>query len=152
MPMRHKSNDYGVTLIELLIAITVSAFVVSGALLLYVNVSKGFWKHKENAEKVREMIVAKIKIDAAIANLGKIETYTTTGFSAWSAHADSLIEFTFTSDTLFASKKPVAFGMKTFMVEMIQNNTTEQTGVALLQWEAEMTKGGWIGGSRAVYK
>ena len=150
--MLHKCNNRGVTLIELIVAITVSAFVVSGALLMFVNVSKGFWKHKENAEKVREMIVAKKKIDAAISGLGKIETYTTTGFSAWSAHADSLIEFTFARETLFASKKPVAFDMKTFKIEMIQNNTTEQTGLALLQWESEMTKGGWIGGSRAVYK
>ena len=153
MRSRNNNSSSGVTLIELLVAMVVSGVVISGAFMLFVNVSKGFWFHKNNAEKVREMVVAKKKIESAIATLGKVETFTSNSFSAWSTNGDSLIDVRMTGDTLYASKKPIAGGLSTFTVQIIQKNATTQNSIAILQWEAEMKKGGgWIGGSRAVCK
>ena len=139
------SSQKGMTIVELLVAIAVSAALVTGVFFVYINVIKGFKKHTQRVEGVVSMVVAKQRIDAAVLGMRTIKSLST--FRIEFVRNDGTVH------TLIFDKKKLLYDGK-ILIDYLASFSSEVVNTGgrdpVYLWEGVFLTGAWIGGGCAI--
>jgi prepilin-type N-terminal cleavage/methylation domain-containing protein len=139
-------NKSGYSLIELLIATVVAGIVASLAFMVFTNLQKDFRFQNSHAERVREMILTKKKIESALSHIEKVKSYTVTSVTYNQNSSDSICIIQFKNGSLLNGSSEVCKKLSKFRFEFVESQDDNLTKKSLLLWEGELERGGWIGG------
>ncbi len=141
--MRLQKNGY--TVLELLIALSVTAIVAAAILASYATVFHGFASRTRQAERVRAMIAAKADIDRIMRDIKSVENPIASGFRYYTVR-DSAYAISYRSQTVSDSRTGTVIPLKQFSCELTSDSL--QNGSRLLHWEALVENNqDWIGGA-----
>jgi hypothetical protein len=142
---KHTDQSPGVTLLELLIAISVTMIVITLAFGVFTDIFKGFWFQKNHAKQVREMVVAKQWIESGLKNITRIDQSTDKSISFYRSNSDSLMTMQFSGDSVCLGKQKLCRGFSEFSFELIRKNDSPNR--RMLFWHGILKQDGWIGGA-----
>lgn len=140
-----KVKKNGFTLVEMIIALAISAFVISLIFMLFSGTSKGILFQNERAKKLQSMVLGKKKIDAAINTIHYLKSVTKTHCEGRTV-ADSLIIIHYKNRKLFVNNSIICTQINHFSFSQ-EKKCSDKT---LLLWECTLNNGGWIGGGAIV--
>lgn len=135
----------GVTLIELTVAMAAASIVVGIILAGYAAAFGTFARHARDAALVREMVLAKKRLDAAVAHVETARKLGANGVE-FTRPGDSVQHtLVLRDDSLVLDHQTVARGVVRFSWECISASAGHGLGVVL--WEAGFRDSRWLGGS-----
>lgn len=137
--MRNKGFGLGFTLLELIIAISVSGIVLTLLLAVFTDVGKWFALQNVRADTVRKMLITKKKIDRELFKMDYIHSWSAERVTFGINSYDSSIVVDVRNGVMHRNTEQICSGLKKFEFEFYQNK--------ILFWESELESGGWIGGA-----
>jgi prepilin-type N-terminal cleavage/methylation domain-containing protein len=140
---RMQQRNSGVTIIELLVAMSVSAIVITLSFTVFSDLLKGFMFQKSRAQTSGDMIVAKKQIDGCLAGIISIKEYSDKAIACMKADVDTFVAIRFVKDSLCIENKAVCRKLKDFTFTLIKKDAGPWT----LLWNAHLKHGDWFGGA-----
>jgi hypothetical protein len=137
-----RNDRPGTTLLELLVAVAVSAIVITLSLTVFSDILKGFMSQKSNAQTAGDIIVAKKQIDAGLSGMVSIKECSDKSLTCIKGDADTLVEIRFAKDSLCIDNKAICRKLKDVTFTLVKKNPE---GPWVLLWNAHLKKGGWFG-------
>lgn len=138
----------GHTLLELVIAITVTLIISSLLFAAYLVIIKDFHFYNRKANDVLNTVVLKKKMDGMISECAVITEAFKTSFEFTDASAGNRHTVAFRNDILYMDNKPVITELKSFDYSI--SDKTANNGKKLLLWEMSLRNGSWIAGAAEV--
>jgi hypothetical protein len=137
-------NISGITLVELIIAITITALLVPSVFFIYLDFGRRFRNQTDSASLSQQAISARSKISSALERVGSIRSI-----------SENTIVFTSSADTLShelrlrggALRCDTAMVAKDLEKCIFSAAVRPDSSECLLLWEAQMAGHRWIGGA-----
>lgn len=143
-----KKSVSGFTLIELIIAITVSSIVITLSLTVFTDLTRGINFQTNHAKNVRKMLLIKKQIDQVLSEMESVETCSKNSIRFYKSNELTVSELLFKNSTVYDDKRMICKGVKDFSVNLIQNEKSKcGTGKKAILWDCELENGLWIGGA-----
>ena len=131
------------TLLEFLVAIAVSAVVMTLALTVFTGMFRGFLSQTKLARTAGDMFVAKKRIDACLSDIVSIRECSEKSVTCVKAGGDGLVVIKLAKDSLCAGSAGVCGNLRDFAFTLMQK---DPMGPWVLLWEGRLKKGDWFGG------
>jgi len=138
-----QQRNSGVTLLELLVAVTVSAVVITLSYTVFSDVLRGFMLQKSRDQTAGDMIVAKKQIDGCLADIISVKECSDKAIACMKADVDTFVAIRFVKDSLCLGNKAVCRKLKDFTFTLIKKDV----GPWALLWNAHLKDGNWFGGA-----
>ncbi|MBN1575037.1 MAG: prepilin-type N-terminal cleavage/methylation domain-containing protein [Chitinispirillaceae bacterium] len=141
----------GVTLLELLIAITIAGIVVTLGFAVYGNIVTLFSRQSRAADDLRSTILMKKRIDQSCSRISVLHRCTDREVSGINSSTDSVVILRCAGNTLFDGHDTIAAGLEKFAFSLVEDKKDARNRNAVLLWEGVLVKtGDWIGGAVAL--
>lgn len=145
--------QHGVTLLELIVAITIAGIVTTLGFTLFGYVTKNFSQQTRSVERLRSTMLAKKRIDRAIGRISTLVRSTEREVCGIDGTLDSLITCRYSGTALLAGDDTIATGLGAFRFSVVEERHGAGSSEAVLLWNAELAASGdWIGGAAIVRK
>lgn len=143
-----KKSDFdhltsGFSLLELIIAISVAGIVTTLALTAFTDIFKGFKLQNSRAERVREMIITKKKIEQIFTNISSTVSWTDYSVRYKTEGSDSVITVQYKNGSLFKDNTIICDNLKSFKFDKREHGSSRNE---LFFWESVLLNNGWLGG------
>jgi prepilin-type N-terminal cleavage/methylation domain-containing protein len=145
-------NSYGLTIIELLVAISIAGIVMTLAFAAYGNLLRGFSLQSKTANKVRSSILARKRIDRACNGLSVIHQCSEREIAGINAANNQTVTLRYAGTALLEGDDTICTNLENFAFTLEENGKDKSDRKAVLFWEGVVKKGGWIGGATVVRK
>lgn len=146
--MKPHRDARGVTLIELVLAITISAIVVSMVFFTYISIFKGYKSHTVQSQHVMELVVTRKKLDKLFSEVGAVETVEPSRIVyVPSSQASGTSTIAWTSRKLLRGSEESGIALKDMA---FRHQTLEGASSGVLLWEGHTSAGLWVGGGCVV--
>lgn len=133
----------GITLLELLVAITIASVVISLAFFSFTRLNKDFFQLSNRSIKVQDMVVAKAQVDAVMKKIKIVRTISEKKIEYVCCNNDSI--------HVLEVRQGKLYDDAVIVNGKVQNLKFSVTGDSLkrqaLLWEGTVEKNGWIGGA-----
>lgn len=138
-------NQTGHTLVELMIAITVTSLVAAAVFAAYLGMYRQFSTHTARSEKVFAMVNAKTKMDGLFNGRITIKEYRKDKvvFLSDQKKGEQVLELK--NNTLLYNGTNVIPDVERFSTA--ENDKTDKNGYTILDYEIFISGGGWVGGA-----
>jgi prepilin-type N-terminal cleavage/methylation domain-containing protein len=136
----------GITLLELLVAITIASIVLSLAFFSFTRLNKDFFQLSNHSVKVQDMVVAKAQVDAVMKKIKNIKTFSENRVEYMCCNNDSVHVLEIKLGKLFNDAVIVNGKINNVKFSMTGDSLKKQA----LLWEGTVEKNGWIGGAVEV--
>jgi len=150
-------NEFGTTLIEIIVAVVIAGIVFSLIMAFYSNTIKGFWTSTNNSENVKESIVTKMKIEKAISEIenGVVVSWQKDEVvynknQDVGIGLDSVVRIRWQQNAILKGNDTLATNISAFDFNLETNITVPGVTKGLLSWEATVRTNGWVGGAGSV--
>jgi type II secretory pathway component PulJ len=138
----------GVTIIELVTAMTVTSFLAVSIFIAYTNLYHIFLRQTQQAERIREAIVVKTKMDALLRDIVFIEEAQSREIRYQRELEDSSHTLAFRDNSIFSDNILLAPRIGSLTLSL--SAESDESGRRALRWDAVITGGRWIGGACIV--
>ena len=134
-------NRRGATLLELLIAVAVSAIVVTLACVVFIDLYKGFFLQMRRTEAIQETVTAKKQIEHCLLGIESIVQCSDNRLTCTLSGRDSASVIQFLHDSLCVNGKAACMKLAAFSFVFEKKSD----GPWVLLWNARLAKGAWFG-------
>lgn len=138
---------FGHTMIELLLAIVVTAMVSTVVFAAYLGIQKQFKKNQDNAEVVFQMINAKNKLKSIFGEIYEVEEIYSNKVYYRTIDSKTQNVISYSGNVISQNRKTIISDINSLELEI----TSEKDNSAVLLYSAHSNKNGWIGGSVKVF-
>ena len=149
--MMNKKNKIrsspGATLLEMVVAVAMSAMVIRMIFATYADFTRGFFHQINKAAQVQRMLLVKKQIDRVFDDINVVVSQRQKGLEFLPLHSETLRTFRCDSTTASLDSIIVAKGLSGFACSLLRE--PGDTVHAVLSWEARI-ENGWIGGAKQV--
>ncbi len=135
-------NRFGATLLELLIAITVSSLVFTLSCIVFMDIFKGFLLQKNRTETVQNMLLKKKQIEHGLPAIEAVSECNDHSLKCIRIGADTLSTIQFSGDSLCVDGKAICRKLSDCTFSLCKK--TGQ-GPWVLLWNAHALNGRWFG-------
>jgi hypothetical protein len=132
------------TLLEFLVAITISTVVITLSFTVFSGILRGFLSQTNLTQTAGDIIVAKKLVDACFSDIVSIKECTDKSITCMKSAADSFVVIQFAKDSLRLGSAAVCGNLKAFAFSLTKK---EPAGPWVLLWEARHKKGNWFSGA-----
>jgi prepilin-type N-terminal cleavage/methylation domain-containing protein len=139
------NSSSGFTLLELIIASSISSIVLVFILTLFSDTTKGIAFQNKRSKKVEMMILYKKRIETALDKFQEIKSISQISCEGID-DSNSTISIIFTNNTLAFKNSVLCTDIDKFKFEA-ENSCGNKT---VLLWECTLKNSGWIGGGRII--
>ncbi len=145
-----KSNpSCGHTLMELIIAISVTSILAPLVFSAYLTVYKEFKLHTRRAQNVFETVVRKGEIDRTVKEINSIGATYKHSFEFRRGGEEETHRLSVKNNSLYINAEKRVSDIATFSYTLSDRKTANNK--SLMLWEAELTNGFWVGGAKMVF-
>lgn len=139
-----KKFNSGITLLELIVAITIASFLAMLIFGVFTDITKGFHTLSNRSAAVGTMISTKKRIDASLKDVEKILSINDSSITYINS-LDSIYTIEFSCGKLIKNRSIICGNVENgrFTLSHKENSTGD-----ILLWECLVDKKGWIGGAR----
>jgi Tfp pilus assembly protein PilW len=139
------SASHGVTIIELITAMTVTSFLAASIFIAYTNLYQIFQRQTRQAERIREAVVVKAKMDYAFKRVGFIEEVHPSEIRFQRETEDSIHTISWRDSCVLLDQTILARRIASLTFAISAEGTGN--GRHALLWDAVIAGGRWIGGA-----
>jgi len=132
----------GATLLELLIAITISSIVFTLSCMVLMGIFRGFLLQKNRTETVQDTIVKKKQIERCLSDIAAVTECSDHALKCLRNGVDTLTTIRFIGDSLCANGKALCRKLSDCTFALSKK---DGQGPWALLWNAHAIKGGWFG-------
>jgi hypothetical protein len=140
----NKPYNTGITLLELLVAITLAAITTTFIFSSYLDVFHGFKIQAKRAEQVREMVLVKTRINNTVRNVQSLILIVPDKLMFLKRGDSTMHTVEFHNTVLYCDGKLIQGNLKNFVFRPSEKKTVN--GLRTLSWEGVLGEGGWFGG------
>lgn len=140
-------GKFGHTMIELLLAIVVTAMVSTVVFTAYLGIQKQFKKNQDNANVVFQMINTKNKLNSIFDEIYEVEEIYSNKVYYRTVESKIQNVISYSGNVILQNGKTIISDINSFELEI----TSEKDNSAVLLYSAYSIKNGWIGGSVKVF-
>jgi type II secretory pathway pseudopilin PulG len=144
-----KIKTSGMTILELVVAMSIAGIVVGLVMSSYLNITKGFFIQINKSAQVMQLSVYKKQIDRLVGTIGEVVSVRDASIDYKTSESDTVHTIHFEKNVLKRDTVTVARNVDGFLWSLVQPNL--KSGRAVLCWEARVGNG-WIGGAGEVVK
>lgn len=142
-------NTQGHTILELVLAISITLILASLILAAYLIIVKEFQIHSSRANTVMEALVVKKKMDSYCQKIRKVTATYKMSLEYQDYYSNQIHSISFNKNTLQQNNKVIIKKLKNFSYTLSPRKSA--AGKALLLWEIDLESGFWLGGACEVY-
>lgn len=151
MSINSRETNHGITMIELLVAVTIAAIVTALAFTLYTATTGTFFRQNRYADTMTNAVRTKKQIDAAFGNIAVIIRKNDHELQVRPINSDTSYTFGVCGAALMRNSDTIAAPFESFTFSYVENRSSHDDHTIVVLWEGVLNpKKTWIGGSFVV--